>query len=50
MPNILGVTAKPTKSVKRQLSKIVPIKTRPVGAPVHVIAEMFSFEDVSYLF
>ena len=39
-----------TKSVHLQMSKITPVKSRPVGAPAHVIAEMFSFEDVSILF
>ena len=29
------------------MSKIVPVKGRPVGAPAHIIEEMFSFEDVS---
>ena len=38
-----------TKSVHLQMSKIVPVKSRPVGAPAHIIAEMFSFEDVSIL-
>ena len=36
-----------TKSVTLQMSKIVTVKQRPVGAPTHVIEEMFSFEDVS---
>ena len=35
-----------TKSVHLQLSKIVSIKARPVGAPEEVTAEMFSFEDM----
>ena len=38
---------KSTKSVRKQMSMIVPVKGRPVGAPQHVIEEMFSFEDVS---
>jgi hypothetical protein len=37
-----------SKSVKLQMSKILPVKSRPVGAPAHIIAEMFSFEEVSF--
>tara|TARA_B110000090_G_C13236738_1_gene390858 strand:+ start:489 stop:674 length:186 start_codon:yes stop_codon:yes gene_type:complete len=48
MPSItIKGRTKSTKSVRLQMSKIVPVKGRPVGAPAHIIEEMFSFEDVS---